>query len=142
MKLSSPRSIFALILVLSLAALPARAVSRGFTQLLDAVVRIDVREVAFEDGARRYTSGIGSGVILSADGIILTNAHVASARAVELNITLANLERVSAKLVGWDHWTDLAVIQLDLAEVKRRGLKFAHAELVFPVHLLGQSQNC
>ena len=92
-------------------------------------MRIDVREVAFEDGARRYTSGIGSGVILSADGIILTNAHVASARAVELNITLANLERVSAKLVGWDHWTDLAVIQLDLAEVKRRGLKFAHAEL-------------
>jgi serine protease Do len=103
--------------------------SRGFNQLLDAVVRIDVREVAFEDGTRRYNSSIGSGVILSADGIILTNAHVASARAVELNITLANLERVSAKLVGWDHWTDLAVIQLDLADVKRRGLKFAHAEL-------------
>ncbi|HEX2852535.1 MAG TPA: trypsin-like peptidase domain-containing protein [Opitutaceae bacterium] len=107
----------------------ALAVSRGFNQLLDAVVRIDVREVAFEDGARRYTSGIGSGVILSADGLILTNAHVASVRAVELNITLANLERVSAKLVGWDHWTDLAVIRLDMGEVKRRGLKFAHAEL-------------
>lgn len=117
------------VLLLALPALPARAVSKGFTQLLDAVVRIDVREVAFEDGARRYTSGIGSGVILSADGIILTNAHVASARAVELNITLANLEIVSAKLVGWDHWTDLAVIQLDLADVKKRGLKFAHAEL-------------
>jgi serine protease Do len=127
-KLSYPRSIFALALALSV-VLPARAVSRGFTQLLDAVVRIDVREVAFEDGAKRYTSSIGSGVILSADGLILTNAHVASARAVELNITLASLERVSAKLVGWDHWTDLAVLRIDLDDVKRRKLKFSHAEL-------------
>ena len=71
---------------------------------------------------------IGSGVILSADGIVLTNAHVVSPRAVELNITLSNLERVSAKLVGWDHWTDLAVLRIDMAEVKRRGFKLAHAQ--------------
>jgi serine protease Do len=38
--------------------------SRGFNQLLEAVVRIDVREVVFESGARRYSAGIGSGVIL------------------------------------------------------------------------------
>ena len=104
------------------------AMSKGFNQLFDAVVRIDVREIAFEDGAKRFTASIGSGVILSADGLILTNAHVASPRAVELSVTLASLERVSAKLVGWDHWTDLAVLQLDQAEVKRRGLKFTHAE--------------
>lgn len=102
--------------------------SRGFNQLLDAVVRIDVREVAFESGARRYTASIGSGVILSADGLVLTNAHVASPRAVELSITLSSLERVSAKLVGWDHWTDLALLRIDVAEAKRRGLKFAAAE--------------
>ena len=102
--------------------------SRGFNQLFDAVVRIDVREVAFEDGAKRLSASIGSGVIFSKDGLILTNAHVASPRAVELSVTLANLERVSARLVGWDHWTDLAVLQIDLAEVKRRGLKFTHAD--------------
>ncbi len=89
------------------------------------------------DGAKRFSAGIGSGVILSADGLILTNAHVASPRAVEINITLANLEVVGAKLVGWDHWTDLALLRLDRDEVKRRGLKFAHAEFgnsdkVFP----------
>jgi len=104
------------------------AMTRGFNQLFDAVVRIDVREVAFEDGAKRLSASIGSGVILSKDGLILTNAHVASPRAVELSVTLSNLERVSAHLVGWDHWTDLAVLQLDVAEVKRRGLKFSHAE--------------
>ena len=102
--------------------------SRGFNRLLDAVVRIDVREVAFESGARRYASSIGSGVILSADGLVLTNAHVASPRAVELSITLSNLERVSAKLVGWDHWTDLALLRIDVADAQRRGLKFAIAE--------------
>ncbi|HEY8931946.1 MAG TPA: trypsin-like peptidase domain-containing protein [Rariglobus sp.] len=112
------------------ALLPAveAAVSRGFTHLLDAVVRIDVREESFDTGARRFTAGIGSGVIVSADGLILTNAHVASPRAVELSVTLASLERVNATLVGWDHWTDLALLRIDLAEVKRRGLTFTHAE--------------
>ena len=116
------------VLSLAFAASASAAMNKGFNQVLDAVVRIDVREVAFEDGAKRFSASIGSGVILSADGLVLTNAHVASPRAVELSVTLASLERVSARLVGWDHWTDLAVLQLDLAEVKRRGLKFAHAE--------------
>lgn len=102
--------------------------SRGFNQLLDAVVRIDVREIAFEAGARRYTASLGSGVIVSADGLVLTNAHVVSPKAVEVNITLANLERVGAKLIGWDHWTDLAVLRLDMDEVKRRKWTVVHAE--------------
>ena len=103
------------------------ASSRKFNQLLESVVRIDVREVAFEAGARRYSASIGSGVILSEDGIVLTNAHVVSPRAVEVNVTLASLERVGARLIGWDHWTDLAVLRIDLDEVRRRGLKFEHA---------------
>ena len=102
--------------------------SRGFNELLDAVVRIDVRELAFEAGARRYSASIGSGVILTDDGLILTNAHVVSPRAVEVSVTLANLERISAKLIGWDHWTDLAVLRLDMAEVTRRQWKVLHAE--------------
>ncbi|MDB6170493.1 MAG: peptidase and chymotrypsin/Hap [Verrucomicrobia bacterium] len=119
---------FAVLIFASGAASASAAMSKGFNRLLDAVVRIDVREVAFEDGAKRFSASIGSGVILSADGLILTNAHVASPRAVELSVTLASLERVGATLVGWDHWTDLAVLQIDVAEVKRRGLKFTHAE--------------
>jgi serine protease Do len=102
--------------------------NRGFNRLLDAVVRIDVRETTFEDGAPRIISGIGSGVIISEDGIILTNAHVASPLAVDISVTLASLERVNAQLVGWDHWTDLAVIRVDLADLRRRKLKFAYAE--------------
>jgi serine protease Do len=106
----------------------AAGVSRGFTRLLDAVVRIDVTETTFDDGTKKTERGIGSGVIISADGLILTNAHVASPQAVEISVTLASLERVGAKLVGWDHWTDLAVIRLNMDEVKSRKLSFAHAE--------------
>jgi serine protease Do len=115
-------------LIALFAAVPVRgAMSAGFNRLLDAVVRIDVREVTFEAGARRFVAGVGSGVILSNDGLVLTNAHVASPHAVEISITLPSLESVGAKLVGWDHWTDLALIRLDLDEVRRRGLTFQPA---------------
>lgn len=116
------------LLLLAPAHTAAAGMSRGFNRLLEAVVRIDVRELTFEAGTRRYTASLGSGVIMSADGIVLTNAHVVSRRAVEINLTLANLERVGARLVGWDHWTDLAVLRLDMAEVKRRGFKLAPAQ--------------
>ena len=69
-----------------------------------------------------------SASFVSPEVLILTNAHVASPRAVEISVTLANLERVGATLVGWDHWTDLALLRLDLDEIKRRGLKFSHAK--------------
>jgi len=129
---SRARSIIraAAVLVLApwLAPAPAgAAMSSGFNRLLEAVVRIDVREVTFEAGARRFVAGVGSGVILSREGLVLTNAHVASPHAVEISITLPSLERVDAQLVGWDHWTDLALIRLNLDEVRRRGLTFQPA---------------
>src|SRR5690606_10466235 len=108
---SIPLLFLAAWLVIPMASTTSAAMSGGFQRLMEAVVRIDVREVAYEAGSRRFSSGVGSGVIMSKDGYILTNAHVASPRAVDINITLANLERVGARLVGWDHWTDLALLQ-------------------------------
>ncbi len=104
------------------------SMSGGFDRLLDSVVRIDVRELNFEDGARRIDASIGSGVILSQDGLILTNAHVAGPKSLEINVTLSSLERVGARLVGWDHWTDLSLLRINLDDAKRRGLSFKHAE--------------
>jgi serine protease Do len=104
------------------------SMSGGFDKLLDSVVRIDVSELNFEDGARRIDASIGSGVILSQDGLILTNAHVVGPKAVDINVTLSSLERVNAKLIGWDHWTDLSLLKLNPDEVKRRSLAFKHAE--------------
>jgi len=99
----------------------------GFDRLLDSVARIDVRETVFVSGAERQTVGVGSGVIVSEDGVILTNAHVIGPKAVDIWVTLANLERVPARFIGWDHWTDLAAIQLDMEVIAEKGFSFAHA---------------
>lgn len=97
-------------------------------RVFPAVVRLDVAQEVYKQGKRSLERGIGSGVIFDDQGHILTNFHVAG-RAAEINITLWNKERVPAKLIGDDHWTDLAVVQLDMAEIKKRGISFTHADL-------------
>jgi serine protease Do len=92
------------------------------------VVRLDVAQAVYKEGKRSFVRGIGSGVIIDDKGHILTNFHVAG-RAAEIYVTLFNKERVPARLVGADHWTDLAVVQIDMEEVARRKIAFAHAEL-------------
>ncbi len=115
-------------LALSAVLAPSMAFAgRSFDQLLEAVVRIDVRETTFAGGAAHLVSGVGSGVILSKDGLVLTNAHVVSPQAVDIWVTLASLERVQAELLGWDHWTDLALLRLDMEDINKRKLGFSVA---------------
>ena len=99
-----------------------------FENLLNSVVKIDVWEVSQKDGGSQTNRSIGSGVIMSEDGMVLTNAHVVNCYATQIVVTLANLERVHAKLVGWDHWTDLAVIKLDEDDIKKRNIKLNYAK--------------
>ena len=55
----------------------------------------------------------GSGVVVSADGLILTNAHVIGSTAANIRATLQDGKERAAKLVGIDELTDLAVIKVD-----------------------------
>lgn len=57
-------------------------------------------------------SGTGSGVIISADGYIITNNHVVEG-AQKLVVTLNNNKSYSAELVGRDPSTDIAVLKID-----------------------------
>ncbi|MDB5839156.1 MAG: Do family serine endopeptidase [Herminiimonas sp.] len=59
---------------------------------------------------------LGSGVIVSPQGYILTNNHVVEA-ADEIEIALADGRKAVAKLVGTDPETDLAVIKVDLKDL-------------------------
>ncbi|GGX90723.1 Do family serine endopeptidase [Massilia dura] len=61
-------------------------------------------------------NSLGSGVIVSPDGYILTNFHVVEA-ADEIEVVLADGRKASAKLVGTDPETDLAVIKIDLKQL-------------------------
>jgi serine protease Do len=56
--------------------------------------------------------GIGSGVIISPDGYIVTNNHVIDG-AVDIRVTMSNRKIMKAKLIGTDPLTDLAVIKVD-----------------------------
>ncbi|MFZ0761443.1 MAG: Do family serine endopeptidase [Candidatus Sulfotelmatobacter sp.] len=55
--------------------------------------------------------GLGSGVIISPDGYIVTNNHVVEG-ATDIRVTMSNREVLPAKLVGADPLTDLAVIKV------------------------------
>src|SRR5687768_18217156 len=105
-----------------------RAVVDVTGRVFPAVVRLDVAQEVYREGKRTLARGIGSGVIIDEQGRILTNYHVAG-RAAEIYITLFNKERVPAKLVGDDHWTDLAIVQLDMEHIRSRKIEFKHAEL-------------
>jgi serine protease Do len=57
-------------------------------------------------------TSLGSGVITSADGYILTNNHVVK-DADEINVRLSNFEEYEAKIIGRDAKTDLALIKIE-----------------------------
>jgi serine protease Do len=56
--------------------------------------------------------GIGSGVIISPDGYIVTNNHVVNG-AMDIRVTMSDKKILKAKLIGTDPLTDLAVIKID-----------------------------
>jgi serine protease Do len=110
-----------------------KAVVAVTARVFPAVVRIDVAQEIYSQGKRDLRRGIGSGVIIDADGHVLTNYHVAG-RAAEIYVTLANKERIPGKLIGDDHWTDLAIVQMDMDVIHKKKIDFNFAEL-------GESNN-
>lgn len=60
--------------------------------------------------------GIGSGVVISPDGYIVTNNHVIDG-AVDIRVTTSDRRVLTAKLVGTDPLTDLAVIKVDAKDM-------------------------
>src|SRR6202163_3531259 len=70
-------------------------------------------------GQPQIEHGMGSGVVISPDGYIVTNNHVVDG-AVDMRVTTSNRRVMKAKLIGTDPLTDLAVLKVnstDLASV-------------------------
>jgi serine protease Do len=63
-------------------------------------------------GRQPTPHSMGSGFIVSADGVILTNAHVVD-DAAEVNVKLTDKREFKAKVVGADKATDVAVLRID-----------------------------
>jgi S1-C subfamily serine protease len=86
------------------------AYSHAVTDVVDrvgpSVVRIDV------SGPQGQPAGAGSGVIVSPDGLVLTNAHVVGTRSLA-KITTLDGHGLSARILGADPDTDLALLRID-----------------------------
>lgn len=108
------------------------AITRAVAKVSPAVVGINVIEIReyrdpfyrfFGDdpwmrrffGDRSYrqqVKGLGSGFVISPDGYIVTNDHVAG-NATQITVTLTSGERLEAKLVGTDPVSDIALLKVD-----------------------------
>ena len=90
------------------------AIERVLAQVFPALVRVDVVMVNGDGGRLTKRRGAGSGVVISREGHVVTNHHVAG-RARHLVCRMADGEEIDADLVGTDPLADIAVIKLDLA---------------------------
>lgn len=87
----------------------------------------DDYEDMFRDAPRNVPQqrGSGSGVIISADGYIVTNNHVVDG-ADELKVTLNNNKEYKGKVVGTDPSTDLAVVKIEVKDLPQ--ITFANSD--------------
>ncbi|WP_455555252.1 S1C family serine protease [Comamonas sp.] len=70
----------------------------------------------FGDVGSQQQTGLGSGVIVSHDGYILTNNHVVEG-ADQIEVTLADSRVAVARIIGTDPETDLAVLKIELGDL-------------------------
>lgn len=131
-------------------AVPQNYISDVVNQVGDSVVRIDATRtvatnvpVMFEDPFFRQffgsqmpnipneqiQRGLGSGFVVSSDGLILTNAHVVEG-SDQVKVTLKNGSTYEGKVMGTDSLTDVAVIKIEAQELP--AVTFADSELLQP----------
>jgi len=64
-------------------------------------------------GRDRRETALGSGVVVSADGYVLTNHHVVGDNTVEITVGLPDKREMRAKVIGTDALTDIAVLKIN-----------------------------
>ena len=83
----------------------------------DSVVEIKTESVSSDTWMQQYvTEGAGSGVIMTADGYIMTNNHVIDG-ASKITVTTSDDKEYEAKLVGTDSITDIAVLKISAKDL-------------------------
>jgi len=93
-------------------------------KVFPALVHIQPIKEIFASGEKHKVQVTGSGVIISADGYVVTNNHVAE-KARFVRCTLSSRHELEAEVVGLDPWTDLAVLKLNLKKAGLTSVPFA-----------------
>jgi serine protease Do len=96
------------------AELPAKVravVDSAVEKMRPALVRIHVVSTDYREGRELKMQAVGSGAIITKDGYVVTNHHVAG-HATRIVCTLWSREEIEAELVGTDPLTDISVLKL------------------------------
>ena len=91
-----------------------------------AVVHIGVRK-------GKTPAGVGSGLVVASDGLILTNSHVISG-ASAIEVAMADGQKSAARLIGEDPHSDIAVLRTDV-HLKAPALSFFDSKSIRPGQL-------
>jgi serine protease Do len=87
------------------------AVDAAVASVNPALVRLRVVSTRYMEGRELKYQSVGSGVIITRDGDLVTNHHVAG-HAVRIFCTLSGREEIEGELVGTDPLTDISVVRL------------------------------
>lgn len=114
------------LLLLTLANVTAADDNRRMTPLVKAVKNCSISVVnlrgrktvrsdeSSNNGELKQVNGMGTGVVIDPRGYVLTNYHVVQG-VREIEVTTADRQRTTAKLLAHDPETDLAILKVDLA---------------------------
>lgn len=91
-----------------------------------AVVHIGVRK-------GRTPAGVGSGLVVASDGLILTNSHVVNG-ASAIDVLMADGQKSAARIIGEDPHSDIAVLRTDV-HLKAPALSFYDSKSIRPGQL-------
>lgn len=127
--LSIPLALCVLVVPAAAQSPDRAAIDRAIAAVYPSLVRISVVVVESRDGREVNLEGSGSGTIISADGHVVTNHHVAG-RARRIICTLEDKTELPADLVGTDPLSDITVLKLRPATPR-----------TFPVATFGDSST-
>lgn len=120
----------------------SNAITRAVEKAEPAIVSITVTELQrgytrdfdsfffrfFERPIQREVQSLGSGFIISRDGLIVTNEHVASKQAKTIVVALTNGEEYEAELLGADEFADLSLLKIKSEKNDFPFIEFANSE--------------
>lgn len=83
----------------------------------------------FGEPSERVMSSLGSGVIVSPEGLVVTNTHVIKMRGeTEVRIALSDKREFDAKVIAQDDKTDIAVLKIDGGDGRFPSLQFEDSD--------------